>query len=43
MSIPRAFHNLTVLQNGQVLATGGETQNNVGKFSITASAELYTP
>jgi hypothetical protein len=43
MTIPRAFHTLTVLQNGQVLAAGGETQNNVGKFSITASSELYRP
>jgi len=41
MSIPRAFHTLTVLQNGQVLATGGETQNNKGEFSV--GAELYTP
>jgi hypothetical protein len=29
--------------NGQVLAAGGETQSNVGKFSVTASAERYTP
>jgi hypothetical protein len=29
--------------NGQVLAAGGEIQNKVGKFSITASAELCTP
>jgi hypothetical protein len=43
MSIPRAFHTFTVLPNGQVLAADGETQNNVGKFSITASAELFTP
>lgn len=43
MSIPRAAHTLTQLPNGQVLAAGGETQNNVGKFSITASAELFTP
>ena len=43
MSIPRAFHTLTLLPNGHVLAAGGETQNNVGKFSITASAELFTP
>ncbi len=43
MTIPRAFHTLTALQNGQVLAAGGETQNNVGKFSTTASAELFTP
>jgi hypothetical protein len=43
MSIPRTGHTLTLLQNGQVLAAGGETQNNVGKHSITASAELFTP
>lgn len=42
MTIPRAFHTLTQLQNGQVLAAGGETQDNVGKLSITASAELLT-
>src|SRR5690348_1958537 len=28
---------------GHEPTAGGETQNNVGKFSITASAELYTP
>jgi hypothetical protein len=43
MTIPRAFFMLTLLPNGQVLAVGGETQNNVGKFSITDTAELYTP
>jgi len=43
MTIPRALESLTVLQNGQVLAAGGETQNNVGKTSITATAELFTP
>jgi large repetitive protein len=43
MSIPRAFDTLTLLPNGQVLAAGGETQDNVGRFSITASAEIYTP
>jgi hypothetical protein len=43
MTIPRHLHTATVLQNGQVLAAGGQTQNNVGKFSITGSAELYTP
>jgi len=43
MTIPREFHTLTVLPNGQVLAAGGETQNNKGQFSATASAELYTP
>ena len=43
MTIPRAFHTLIVLPNGQVLAAGGETQNNKGEFSSTATAELYTP
>ena len=43
MSIARAFRPLTILLNGQVLAAGGETQNNVGEFSITATAEPYTP
>jgi hypothetical protein len=43
MTIPRAFHTLTQLQNGQVLAAASETQNHVGKFSITASAELFMP
>jgi galactose oxidase-like protein len=42
MTIPRAFHTLTVLPNGQVLAAG-ETQTNKGAFSTTAGAELYTP
>jgi len=43
MTIPREFHTLTPLPDGQVLAAGGRTQNNKGTFSITASAELYTP
>jgi hypothetical protein len=43
MTIPREGHTLTVLPDGQVLAAGGETQNKQGEFSITASAELYTP
>jgi hypothetical protein len=43
MTIPRAFHTLTPLPNGQVLAAGGETQNKKGTISTTASAELYTP
>ena len=43
MTIPREFHTLTPLPDGQVLAAGGQTQNNKGTFSITASAELYTP
>ena len=43
MTVPREFHALIVLPNGQVLAAGGETQNNKGQPSATASAELYTP
>jgi hypothetical protein len=43
MTIPREFHTLIALPNGQVLAAGGETQNNKGQPSATASAELYTP
>jgi Galactose oxidase, central domain len=43
MTIPREFHTLTPLPDGQVLAAGGQTQNNKGTFSVTASAELYTP
>jgi hypothetical protein len=45
MTIPRAFHTLTPLPDGQVLAAGGETQssNHAGTISTTASAELFTP
>ncbi len=43
MTIPREFHTLTVLPNGQVLAAGGYTQNNKDTLSVTDSAELYTP
>lgn len=43
LNIARSSHSATLLMNGQVLAAGGQTENNVGKFSIAASAELYTP
>ena len=43
MTIPREFHTLIVLPDGQVLAAGGETQNNKGQGSATAIAELFTP
>jgi hypothetical protein len=43
MSIPREDHTLTLLPNGQMLAAGGYTQNNKGKITVTASAELFTP
>jgi len=43
MGTARAFHTLTVMLNGQMLAVGGETQNSQGQFGTTASAELFTP
>ena len=43
MSIPREDHTLTLLPNGQMLAAGGYTQNNKGKITVTASAELFIP
>jgi len=43
LNIVRSNHVAILLSNGQVLAAGGETENNVGKFSFTNSAELYTP
>jgi hypothetical protein len=40
MTIPRAFHTLTPLPDGQVLAAGGETKssNHAGMISTTARA-----
>ena len=43
MNVPREGHAAILLLNGQVLAAGGETQNNVGKVSMTNTAELYAP
>ena len=43
LNIARSSHSATLLMNGQVLAAGGQTENNVGKFSVTNTAELYTP
>jgi hypothetical protein len=43
MTIPRRYHTLTLLPDGQVLAAGGQTENKAGTFSSTASAELYAP
>lgn len=43
MNVARSGHSATLLLNGQVLAAGGETQNNVGKFRMTNTAELYSP
>jgi hypothetical protein len=42
MTIPRAFHTLTLLQNGQVLAAS-ETQTTPASSGVTASAELFMP
>ncbi len=43
MTTARTDHTATPLPNGQVLAAGGETQNNKGTPSVTATADLYTP
>jgi hypothetical protein len=43
MNTARSGHLAALLPNGQVLVGGGETENNVGKFSMTNTAELYTP
>lgn len=39
----RAAHTTTLLQNGQVLAAGGDVKTSNGTFSVLASAEIYTP
>jgi len=39
LNIPRNGHTATLLANGQVLVTGGESSNGM----IVASAELYNP
>jgi hypothetical protein len=43
MNVARSGHLAVLLPNGQVLVGGGETENNVGKFSMTNTAELYAP
>ena len=43
MNHPRSEHTATLLQNGQVLAGGGQVKNLKGGFITLASAELYTP
>jgi hypothetical protein len=42
MSIGRSDHTATLLPNGQVLVTGGNT-TGAGVIVILASAELYSP
>ncbi len=44
MAFPRSFHNLTVLPDGQVLATGGGVTTDPADFSKAVyEAELWSP
>jgi hypothetical protein len=44
MAYPRSFMNLTMLPDGSVLATGGETDKNGGDISKAVyAAELWSP
>jgi hypothetical protein len=44
MAYPRSFMNLTMLPDGTVLATGGETDKNGGNIANAVyAAELWTP
>ena len=44
MAFPRSYLNLTTLPDGQVLATGGETDKNGGNLShAVCAAELWSP
>jgi N-acetylneuraminic acid mutarotase len=43
MSVARQQQTATLLPNGQVRVAGGYSQNNVGKFTINNTAEIYTP
>jgi N-acetylneuraminic acid mutarotase len=42
MANPRAYHTVTLLQNGKVLVAGGSVAGGIGN-SVTANAELYDP
>ena len=43
MNVARSGHSATLLQNGQVLAAGGESKDQKGNFIYVNSAEVYTP
>ena len=41
LAVPRGDHTATMLPNGQVLITGGETQAGGGDTALTSSAEVF--
>jgi N-acetylneuraminic acid mutarotase len=43
MSIPRSLHTATLLDDGEVLVTGGATAYTNSLGAVTASAEIYNP
>jgi hypothetical protein len=43
MTTPRSYHTATLLNNGQVLITGGSALGSSPSISAVSSAEIYTP
>ena len=43
MAVSRTGHTATLLRDGRVLITGGFNYNNLNKFTVLDSAELYDP